>query len=127
MNLLSKICWIGAVLYAVAGMVFGIVMSASGDHSLSPAHAHLILLGWVTLALYGTFYTLCAEATKTWVARIQVALAHLGVLVLTPGIVLAIQGRSETPAKVGAVIVLMSMLLFATVVFTQPTRSAKSA
>jgi hypothetical protein len=40
-----------AVVLAVAGMVWGLVMAISGDHSTMPAHAHLILLGW-----YPCFY-----------------------------------------------------------------------
>ena len=39
-----------AVISALGGMVWGIQMSASGDHSLSPAHGHLNLIGWVSLA-----------------------------------------------------------------------------
>jgi uncharacterized protein YhhL (DUF1145 family) len=47
-----------AVLMAVLGMVWGLVMAVSGDHSTMPAHAHLILLGWVSLFLFGIFYHL---------------------------------------------------------------------
>ena len=39
----------GAV-FALAGMVWGIQMSASHDHTLSPAHGHLNLIGFVMSA-----------------------------------------------------------------------------
>src|SRR5258706_2425337 len=35
-----------AVLMAIAGMLWGIVIWISHDHSTIPAHAHLNLLGW---------------------------------------------------------------------------------
>ncbi|HYE44755.1 MAG TPA: hypothetical protein VEA44_03175 [Caulobacter sp.] len=47
-----------AALAALCGMAWGTYMGISGDHSLSPAHAHLNLLGWVTLSIMGGFYAL---------------------------------------------------------------------
>lgn len=35
-----------AVVFVVAGMIWGIVMGISQDHSTMAAHAHLNLLGW---------------------------------------------------------------------------------
>ncbi|MCK5934697.1 MAG: hypothetical protein KAG89_21360 [Fulvimarina manganoxydans] len=122
MNGLARACWLGAAIYAAAGMIFGIVMSASGDHSLAAAHGHLNLLGWVSLALYGSFYSLFPVAASGWLARSQVVAAHVGVLVLTPGIVLAIDGRIEALAKAGSIIILASMVLFALVVARTGTR-----
>jgi hypothetical protein len=42
-----------ATVMALAGIAMGIGMAASHDHSLMPAHAHLNLLGWVSLFLFG--------------------------------------------------------------------------
>ena len=44
--------------------------------------------------------------------------------VLTPGIVLAIDGTTEAIAKAGSVIILISMLLFAVVVARTGTRKS---
>ena len=40
-----------SIIYIVLGMALGIYMAASQDHSQMPTHAHLNLLGWVTMAL----------------------------------------------------------------------------
>ena len=112
MNGLARVCWITAPLYAVLGMVFGIYMSASGDHTFSPAHGHLNLLGWVTIALYGAFYTLVPEAAASRLAKLQVLLAQIGVIVIVPGIVFAISGTGEGLAKAGSVLILLAALLF---------------
>ena len=45
-----------AVLFVIAGMAMGIGMAMSQDHSIMPAHAHLNLLGWVSLFLFGIYY-----------------------------------------------------------------------
>ena len=51
-----------ASLYLLAGVVMGIVMAASENVTLRPVHAHLNLLGWVSLALFGLFYTIYPNA-----------------------------------------------------------------
>ena len=54
----SSLSFPAAVVMVIAGMVWGIVMAISQDHSAMPAHAHLNLLGWVSLFLFGIFYHL---------------------------------------------------------------------
>lgn len=43
------------VVYLLLGMSWGMHMGASEDFAMAPAHAHLNLLGWVTMAIYGHF------------------------------------------------------------------------
>ena len=52
-NTRSRTWFCVAVAYFVCAVTLGIVMGASGDHTLMPVHAHLNLLGWVTMALFG--------------------------------------------------------------------------
>src|SRR5437762_11615409 len=47
-----------AVVWFVAGVALGIGMAASHDHSFFPVHAHINLLGWVSLSLFAGFYRL---------------------------------------------------------------------
>jgi hypothetical protein len=58
-----------AVLYLCAGVLLGIAMAASHDHSLFPVHAHLNLLGWVTMGIFALFYRLWPEAATTRLAK----------------------------------------------------------
>jgi hypothetical protein len=97
-------------------MVFGIWMSATGDHTLAPAHAHLNLIGGVMMALFGTFYTLRPNAAVGILSKIQVALAHLAVWAMFPGIIMAITGNGETLAKIGSILFILCMLLFVVIV-----------
>lgn len=60
-----------AVLYLIAGVSLGIFMAASHDHSMHPVHAHLNLLGWVTMGLFGLFYRAWPEAAASRLAQVH--------------------------------------------------------
>lgn len=74
----SSLCFRAAVLFGIAGMAWGIGMALRGDHSQFPAHAHLNLLGWVSLFLIGVFYRLHPALERSRIARVQAA-AGIGV------------------------------------------------
>jgi hypothetical protein len=103
-----------AVILAVAGMVWGLVMAISGDHSTMPAHAHLILLGWVSLFLFGIFYHLHPSIDRSRAALIQVCIWIAGTLCVTLGVALIHSGRAigDPFAAAGSMTVLADMLLF---------------
>ena len=111
-----KLFFTAAAIFALCGMVWGIQMSATHDHSLSPAHGHLNLIGFVMMSVFGTYYALTPYACCSRIARIHFLLNSATVLVLTPGIVLAITGRTEVLAQIGSVLAILSMGLFAFVV-----------
>lgn len=123
MNSLARICWITAPIYALAGMSFGIRLAVTEDFTLAPAHAHLNLLGWVSIALYGAFYTLVPTAAASVLARVQVLCAEIGVILMVPGIVLAITRQNEALVGIGSIVVLVSMLLFLVVVVRSTSRA----
>ena len=107
---------LGAISVTI-GMVWGIQMSATHDHTMSPAHAHLNLVGWVTFAIFGLYYHLVPTAAEAPLARIHLALAVLGLVALVPGIVLAINETTEILAVVGSFLTLAAMLVFLWTVF----------
>ena len=125
MNTLARICWISSPVYLIVGMVFGIWMSATHDHTLMPAHAHLNLIGGVLMAIFGGFYTLFPGAAQTMLSKIQVAATHLAIWFMFPGIILAIQGKGEMLAKTGSILAIIAIVLFLVQVARAPsTRSA---
>lgn len=105
-----------AALFAVLGMIWGIQMSASHDHTLSPAHGHLNLIGFVAMSVFGTYYALTPRAAGTRLAVVHYVLVTATVLVLTPGIVFAISEQGEVLAQIGSLLAVASMLLFGFVV-----------
>ncbi len=110
----SSLSFPAAVLMVVAGMIWGIIMAISQDHSAMPAHAHLNLLGWVSLFLFGVFYHLHPAIDRSRTALIQVAIWIIGTVILTIGVGLIHTGHDvgEPIAAVASFIVLAAMLLF---------------
>jgi peptidoglycan/LPS O-acetylase OafA/YrhL len=125
----SNLSFRAAVLLAVAGMVWGIVMAASQDHTTMPAHAHLNLLGWVSLFLFGIFYHLHPVLDRSRLAVAQVCLWIAGVVVMAVGVGLIHEGHTEGEpiAAVASVLVLVAMLAFGWLVFTREQQAAKKA
>ncbi len=108
-----KLFFTAAALFALCGMIWGIQMSATHDHTLSPAHGHLNLIGFVMMAVFGIYYALTPRAARSRTAGIHFGLSLVTVLVLTPGIALAITGQTEIFAQIGSVLAVLTMALFA--------------
>ncbi|TMV10593.1 hypothetical protein [Arenibacterium halophilum] len=104
------------VLSVLIGMVWGIQMAATHDHLLSPAHAHLNLLGWVSFSIYAFFYHLVPNAAQGLLPKVHFALALVGLVVLVPGIAMAHMGVNEGVAAAGSILSLLSMLVFGVII-----------
>jgi peptidoglycan/LPS O-acetylase OafA/YrhL len=110
----SSVSFPAAVLMVIAGMIWGLVMAITRDHSAMPAHAHLNLLGWVSLFLFGVFYHLHPAVDRSRAAIIQVTAWIIGTAVMTIGIGLIHTGHAvgEPFAIGGSLTVFAAMLLF---------------
>ena len=60
-----------AVVYVLLGVSLGIVMAASHDYTFRPVHAHLNLLGWASMALFGLWYRSVPAAAETRLAKLH--------------------------------------------------------
>lgn len=112
-----------AVLFVIAGMAMGIGMAASQDHSIMPAHAHLNLLGWVSLFLFGIYYERRPSLDTSRLALIQVIVWSIGTVILTIAVAALHLGYMafDPVAAIASLIVLAAMMLFAYFVF-KPAR-----
>lgn len=110
----SSLCFRAAVLLMLAGMVWGLQMAISQDHSAFPAHAHLNLLGWVSLFLFGIYYRLHPSLDQSRAALIQVWIWIAATVILVIGVGLVHTGHEngDPIAAVGAFVAFGDMLLF---------------
>jgi hypothetical protein len=115
----SVLSFRAAVIMVVAGMIWGIVMGISGDHSTFPAHAHLNLLGWVSLFLFGIYYHLHPAIDRDRLALAQVWVWIAATIVLTAGVALIYSGHAagDAIAATGSFVILADMILFGWLVF----------
>lgn len=112
MKSISARFFVTAAIFGLCGMVWGIQMSATHDHTLAPAHGHLNLIGFVSMSIFGVFYALSPRAAATRIAKIHYWLSTAAVIVLTPGIALAIVGQAEVLAQIGSILAILSMASF---------------
>ena len=124
----SVLCFRGAVLMVIAGMIWGIVMGISQDHSTLPAHAHLNLLGWVSLFLFGIYYHLHPAIDRSGLASLQVWVWIAGTIIMTIGVGLVHSGHEigDPIAAVSSLLVLADTLLFGWLVFRRETAEMTS-
>jgi len=119
MNKMSNWFFRLAVVYLMVGVSLGLFMAASHDHSMFPVHAHLNLLGWVSMSLFGLFYRSFPQATQTGLAKAHFWIyipAHFMQMVL---LALLYRGYTMVEPALGAVssLVGVAILCFAITVW----------
>ena len=116
-----------AVIFVIVGMAMGIGMAISRDHSIMPAHAHLNLLGWVSLFLFGIYYERRPALDASRLALIQVGLWSLGTVALTVAVAAIHLGyeAADPFAGVASLMVLGAMMLFGYFIFRPASASSQ--
>jgi len=106
------------VIFAIVGMALGIHMGAAHDFSLAPVHAHINLIGWVSMFLAGLFYQAHPER-QTKLAAAHLGLVVIGLLLMAPGIAALARNLpwGEPMAIAGSLATFVATLLFAFNVF----------
>jgi hypothetical protein len=125
---ITHFCFCVGCLAALSGMGLGIAMGVGQDFSLAPVHAHLNLLGWVTMALYGLYYRDRALAAR-WIEWAQVSAATIGFPLMTGGLALLLTvgmpGSAEAIVIAGSMLTIGAMALFFAIVVADARRFAR--
>ncbi|AYG93860.1 hypothetical protein D8I30_00685 [Brevundimonas naejangsanensis] len=112
-----------AVAFALIGMVLGYWMGSSRDFTASPVHAHINLLGWVSMALYGLFYRILPQAARGRLPQVHFWTALIGLLIFMPALTAELIGGpawasfAHIGLIAGPTLTLLSMAVFALIVF----------
>jgi hypothetical protein len=109
-----------SVSIGLAGMVGGMAMGITRNFLLAPAHAHLILLGFVAMFLSALYYRSVAEAAASRLAPVQAVASVVGAILFPIGIASVRLGDRHVfmPVLVaGWLTVLTGMLLFVVIVY----------
>lgn len=123
---LGDFCIVVAALSALTGMGLGMAMGIRQDFTLAPAHAHLNLLGWVTMALYGLYHRSTGR-TGGWLGWLQVLAGVVGAATMSGGLALYLQSGDArfTPLVVaGSLMALAGMVLFVVILVADMSGSA---
>ncbi|WP_370676712.1 hypothetical protein [Pleomorphomonas sp. PLEO] len=118
-NSISLLFFRTAAILLIVGMLFGIYMSASGNHAATGAHAHLNLIGFVLMSIYGIFFALNPLKSTGRLPKILWALNTIAAVVMFPSLALLLNGYpSFEPLVVAASFLALSgAILFAVLLF----------
>lgn len=119
---ISRYFLVAGSLYLIVGIVFGMHMGATGDHKLAPVHAHINLLGFTLMSVFGLVYRVFPEMAGSMLAKAQFWLHQIGALLLLVLLYLMMSGKAAEasvgpfmPVAEGAI--LIGVILFAINVF----------
>ena len=105
------------------GMFWGMYMGAHQNMVTMPAHAHLNLLGWVTMALYGTFYTLEGPSLSPRLAWTNFVVSTASLVVMIPSLAMFLSNGNDPKylpgMQAGEGLAVLGMLIFAISVFRE--------
>ena len=104
-----------AVVYFVVAIALGVYMGATGDFAQRPVHAHLNLLGWVSMALFGLIYHAFPAAAATKLARWHFWIHQLALPPLMAAVAFFYAGYPAADPIAGAlsVVLAIGIVLFA--------------
>jgi hypothetical protein len=104
-----------SLLWMLAGLALGLGMAATGDFALRSVHAHVQLLGWVTLCLTGLIYAVLPRAAEGALALWHVALHNLGLPVMVAALAAYHSGvpAAEPLIALGSVTAFAGLVAFA--------------
>lgn len=127
---IDRLHLLGALVYAVLGLVLGIYMAASQDHGQSVAHAHLLLVGFLLSFVYAVINHIWLGERPGLLVRLQFAGHHLGVIGLVGGLLLLYGGGAShdilEPLLAGASILVLVCLVLMTLMVLQAGRQDRA-
>ena len=109
-----------SVSIGLAGMLFGMAMGITQNFLLAPAHAHLILLGFIAMFLTALYYRTVPEAAASQLAPVQAVISVVGAILFPIGIACVRLGDRIVYMPVlvaGWLTVVTGMLLFVVIVY----------
>ena len=112
-----------SAIFGLIGTVLGSHMAGSGSYAFRPIHAHILLVGWLSMFAWGVFYRIYKVRAKKLIS-VQGWTAIIGAIGLTSGMWLQFMQPFDINATislilyiVGGTILLISFALFVLITF----------
>jgi hypothetical protein len=107
-----------ATILLLAGAALGIDMGASEDFQLTPVHAHLNLVGWASLAVFGLVYRAYPKLAERRLALFHFIFSATSAVLLPIGIGLAVLRSQPGLAIAASLLWVVGVLFFLLQLFT---------
>lgn len=105
-----------AVIYFIIGVGLGMYMGIGNMFVFTSAHAHINLLGWVSLALAGVIYQVFPDAGESKLATVHFWLHMVGLPIFITSMFMFGLGNHEIAvptSAVGGILVAVGVVVFA--------------
>lgn len=104
-----------AIIYALIGMLLGLSMAISNDHTQHVTHAHIMLAGFVVTSIFAVFYHLFPALGASRIANVHFWLQTASVIVMTGSLFFLYGGNPavEPGAAIGSIGYILGVALFA--------------
>lgn len=106
-----------ASLCLIGGVSMGMYMGIAHDFQLSPVHAHLNLVGWASLALFGLAYSAVPRLDEGRLPQLHLLLCGVSGPLFPLGIYLSIFKDSKGLTAIAAPMWMIGVILFAVIVW----------
>ncbi|NGP46817.1 hypothetical protein G4V62_18410 [Bacillaceae bacterium SIJ1] len=118
MNKNSQILLRFAGIFGVIGAILGAHMAGAGSYAFRPVHAHVLVVGWLSLFAWAVYYKVF-QTKQTLLTKIHVWTAIIGSIGLSAGMWLYMVKPFDLPETVtliayiaGGVALLLSFVVF---------------
>lgn len=103
-----------AIIYFIIGVLLGLGMGIFNDHRLYGAHAHINLLGWLSMVATGVIYHFFPNAGQSRLATIHFWFYNIGLPAMMIGLAGKLLGHEamEPVLGIGSLLVGIGVLLF---------------
>ncbi len=92
---IGKAFFVSALVYGVIGILLGLHMAMSKNHGQMPTHAHVLVIGWLSFAVFGLFYSAHGHAVPRLLAGAHFWLAQISLAALVVGLYLLYSGQPQ--------------------------------
>ena len=115
-----------ALIYAICGMLLGLYMGLSQDHTQMPTHAHAMVLGWLMSGFFAFFYHFFPEIGRSWLAKVHFWFTAAAGIVLLVSLYFVVGGNAQLEPVTGisSILYFVGLLLFAWIALPVLRRTA---
>jgi cbb3-type cytochrome oxidase subunit 1 len=104
-----------SVVYFVIGVLLGMFMSMTHKFDFTAVHAHVNLLGWVSMAVAGLIYAVFPAAAETTMAKVHFWLHNISLPIMMIGLAFLVSGvtQAEPAVATGGTLMVLGVIVFA--------------
>ena len=104
-----------AAVYFFIAVCVGLFMGITHNFMFTSVHAHLNLLGWVSMAIFGVIYSIYPNVAETKLAKIHFWLHNIGVPVMQGALFIQLLTGNQSfvlGTIIGSLMLVIGTLLF---------------